>query len=60
MTQSTIRITSVNSTNQGLAEVFRMAVNVIHDVISTASPFPYTAKFIFVGVRNYKTRQFRR
>ena len=32
-------------------------VTVIHDVITTAKPFPYTAKFMFVGVRNYKTQQ---
>ena len=31
------------------------AVNIIHDVITTLNPFPYTAKFIFVGVRNNKT-----
>ena len=30
-------------------------VNMIHDVITTANPFPYPAKFIFVGVRNNKT-----
>ena len=34
--------------------------NVIHDVITTASPFLYTAKFMFVGVRNNKTEQVRR
>ena len=34
------------------------AVNVIHYVITPSSPYPYTAKFIFVGVRN-KTRQIR-
>ena len=28
----------------------------IHDVIPPAYPFPYTAKFMFVGVRN-KTEQ---
>ena len=27
----------------------------IHDVITTANPFPYTAKFMFVGVRNDQT-----
>ena len=27
-------------------------VNMIHDVIATANPFPYTAKFLFVIVRN--------
>ena len=36
---------------------FYDAVNVIHDVITTASLFPYTAKFMFVGIRNNKTQQ---
>ena len=36
------------------------AVSVIHDVITTANPFPYTAKIIFAGVRNNKTQQIRR
>ena len=36
---------------------FYDAVNMIHDVITTAKPFPYTAKFIFVGVRNDKTQK---
>ena len=31
---------------------FSDAVNMIHDVITTINPFPYTAKFMFVGVRN--------
>ena len=36
---------------------FYDAVNVIHDVITTANPFPYTctAKFIVVGVAKNKT-----
>ena len=34
---------------------FYDTVNVIHDVITTANPIPYTAKFVFVGVRNNKT-----
>ena len=38
---------------------FYDAVNIIHDVISTANPFPGTAKFMFVGVRNDKTQQVR-
>ena len=38
---------------------FYDAVNVIHDVITTAIPFPYTAKFIFVRVTNNKTQQVR-
>ena len=36
------------------------AVNVIHGVNTTAYSFPYTAKFMFVGVRNNKTQQIRR
>ena len=36
------------------------AVNMIHDVISTANPFSSTAKFMFVGVKNNKTQQLRR
>ena len=39
---------------------FYEVVNMIHDVIRTANPFPYTAKFIFVSVRNNKTQQIRR
>ena len=39
---------------------FYDAVKVIRDVITTANPFPYTAKFKFVGVRNNKTQQIRR
>ena len=34
--------------------MFYDAVNVIHDVITRANPFSYTAKFIFVGIRNNK------
>ena len=36
---------------------FYDAVNMIHDVISTAYQFPYTAKFMFAGVRNNTTQQ---
>ena len=36
---------------------FYDAVNMIHDVISTAYLFPYTAKFMFDVVRNNKTQQ---
>ena len=39
---------------------FYDAVNIIRDVVTTANPFPYTAKFMFVGVRNNKTQQVRR
>ena len=39
---------------------FYDAINMIHDVIKTVNPFPYTAKFMFVGVRNNKTQQIRR
>ena len=36
---------------------FYDAVNVIHNVITTANPIPYTVKFMFVGGRNDKTQQ---
>ena len=36
--------------------MFYDTVNMIHDAI-TANPFPYTAKFMFVGVRNNKTKK---
>ena len=36
------------------------AVNMIHIVLTTANPYPYTAKFIFVSVRNDKTQQIKR
>ena len=36
---------------------FYDTVNIIHDVITTVNPFPYTAKFLFVGVKNNKTQQ---
>ena len=39
---------------------FYDAVNIIHDVITTPNPFPFTSKFILVGVRNNKTQQTRR
>ena len=39
---------------------FYDAVNIIHDVITTPNPFPYTAKFMFVGVRKKETQQIRR
>ena len=39
---------------------FYDAVNVINDVITTANPIPYTAKFMFVEVKNNKTQQIRR
>ena len=32
--------------------MFYDTVNMIHDVIRTDKPFPYSAKFMFVGVRN--------
>ena len=32
----------------------------IHDIITTPDPFLYTAKFMFVGVRNNKTKKIRR
>ena len=38
---------------------FYDAVNIIHDVISTANLYPYTATFTFDGVRNDKTHRMR-
>ena len=38
---------------------FYDAVNMIHDVITPAYPFQYTAKFMPVGVRNNKPQQVR-
>ena len=29
----------------------------IHDIVATANPFPYTAKFVLVGVRNKKKKK---
>ena len=41
--------------------IFYDAVNMIHDVSTTANQFPYTAaKFMFVGVKNNKTQQIKR
>ena len=39
---------------------FYDAVNMIHEVITTAKLFPCTAKLMFDGVRNNKTQQMRR
>ena len=39
---------------------FYDAVNMIHDTIRTANSFPFSAKFMFVGVENNKTQQIRR
>ena len=38
---------------------FYDALNMIHDVITKTNPFPYTAEFTFVGVRNDKNQQIR-
>ena len=35
------------------------AVSIIHDVISIANIFPFTALFMFDGVKNNKTQQMR-
>ena len=35
---------------------FYDAFNIIRDVITIPSPFPYTAKIMFVGVRNNETQ----
>ena len=39
---------------------FSDTVNIIHDIITTANPFPYTAKLMFISVRNNETQQIRR
>ena len=39
---------------------FYDAVTMIHDVITTANLFPYTAKFMFDGARNNTSEQLRR
>ena len=39
---------------------FNDAVNMIHDVITTANLVSYTAKFMFDSVRNNNTQQMRR
>ena len=36
---------------------FYDAVSMIDDITTTANPLSYTAKFIFVGVRNNKSQQ---
>ena len=38
---------------------FYDAVNMIHDVITTGKLFPYTARFMFDGVRNNTIQQIR-
>ena len=40
--------------------MFYDKVNMIHDIIRTANPFPYAAKFMSEGARNNKTQQIRR
>ena len=41
----------------GVNVTFYDAVNAIHDVITTANPIPYTAKFMFAGGRDNKTKK---
>ena len=36
---------------------FSDTINTIHDVITTANPFPNTTKFMFVVVKNNKAQQ---
>ena len=43
----------------GVNVTFYGAVNMIYDVNTTVSLFPYTAKFKFVRDRNNKTQQIR-
>ena len=37
--------------------MFYDTINHIHGIITTLNPFPYTANFMFVGVRNNETQQ---
>ena len=39
---------------------FYDSVNMTYAAIRTANPFPYTAKFMFVEIRNNKTQHIRR
>ena len=44
----------------GINVTFYDAINMIHDVITTRDPFPYTAKLMLVDVRHTETQQIRR
>ena len=37
--------------------MFYDAINMIHDVITTPDPFPYTAKLMFVCVRHNRMKK---
>ena len=39
---------------------FYDAVSIVHDIITTANPFPCSAKFMYAGDRNNKTQQIKR
>ena len=49
----------MNAFSAGKRHFFMDAFSMIHDVITTASTFPYTAKFICVCVKNNRTQQIR-
>ena len=38
---------------------FYKTLYIIHDIISIANPYPYSAKLVFIGVGNNKDQQFR-
>ena len=46
----------MNAFSVGKCHVYD-AIHVKYDVITTSSVFPYTSKFMFIGVRNNKTQQ---
>ena len=46
---------NMNSFSTGNVRIYD-AVSMIHGVIKTVNPFPYTAKFIFFCVRNNKAQ----
>ena len=43
-------------TKNNIPKIFYDTVNMTYDVITTANPFRYTAKFMFVSVRNNETQ----
>ena len=46
----------MNAFSEGNVTIYD-EVNMIHDVITKANPFPYNLKFMFVGIRNNKIQQ---
>ena len=55
-----LNTTDIFRTKNDIPRIFYDAVNMIHDVITTAKLFSDTAKLMFDGVRNNKPQQMRR